>query len=86
MIWRTWAIKRVNQGDVMGLRRWWVLPQVGSSGRPLRRRKSQVGEAVVTARPQRWGSFQGGWREMRGESQLTPTGIVVEFVAEIDQD
>lgn len=29
---------------------------------------------------------KGGWREMRGESQLTPTGTVVEFVAEIDQD
>lgn len=61
-----------------------------ASGRQLREASEKAqepsGEAVVTARPQRWGSFQGGWREMRGESQLTPTGIVVEFVAEIDQD
>lgn len=32
-----------------------------------------------------WGSFQG-WLEGDEGQKLTPTGKVVEFVAEIDQD
>lgn len=63
----------------MGLRGWWVLLQVSSPGRPLRRHKSQVGEAVVTAKPPALAGIsgvhsKGGGREMSGKRQLTPTG------------
>lgn len=45
----------------------------------------------MTAKAPAWAGIsgvrsKGGWREMRGENQLMPTGKVMEFVAKIDQD